>query len=352
MTSSDAPLKRSYHTKGFGLGTAILTASQLKEVHTLITQAFGRLNDPTIEVLRQALEERLEMAKIEVDSLVPIRAFANRSIIDASASALPAKALAHQAQLNEVEEAILHRRAIQIKVPGNAHVAGKSEITVWPLQILFHNIGWYLAYELMALPNLLTVARLDRIQLISARLRQQRSLKEMRVSQRRLDNLCRRTGGIFLGDNHIQQRALAEEYLSDHKIKKLLQDGTLAVVRFHCSSRIYSFIRSGSRRYPPEQMRLSGPLPTDDWTVDVEGVQLLTPDPDNSAHPYPVELLLPAWTVDSYDFTSWLFGFGGELRIEAPVALRDKHRAFGQGIAALYEGAEQAAQDSQGNASP
>jgi hypothetical protein len=147
-------------------------------------------------------------------------------------------------------------------------------------------------------------------------------------------------------------KALAKESLSDSKIDKLLRDGTLAKVRFHCSARVYSFIRAGNRRYPSEQMRLSGPLPTDDWTVDVEGVQLLTPDPDNSAHPYPVELLLPAWTVDSYDFTSWLFGFGGELRIEAPAALRDKHRAFGQGIAALYEVAEQAVDDSQAIASP
>ena len=51
-----------------------------------------------------------------------------------------------------------------------------------------------------------------------------------------------------------------------------------------------------------------------------------------------MELILPAWTVASdIDFRRWLFGFGGELKIEAPMALRDEHRTYGQGIASLYD---------------
>lgn len=352
MPSADRANKVRDQLRGFGLGTAILTVQQLKDVHTRLNQAFSRLNDPTVSTLQESLKARLQMAGIDIDNLVPLRAFANRSIIEYQDSHHKQKTLVNEHYLRQVEEAILSRKSVLIKVPDPAIKGQAKETQVWPLQILFHNIGWYLAYEAMAFPSLLSVTRLDRIQLISARLPKQRKLEEAQESLRRLELLCRRTGGIFLGVNHGQQEALAKESLSDSKIDKLLRDGTFAKVRFHCSARVYSFIRAGNRRYPPEQMRLSGPLPTDDWTVDVEGVQLLTPDPDNSAHPYPVELLLPAWTVDSYDFTSWLFGFGGELRIEAPSALRDKHRAFGQGIAALYEGAEQAAQDSQGNASP
>ena len=36
---------------------------------------------------------------------------------------------------------------------------------VWPLQIVFHNIGWYLGYEIAAGPNagLLEFERLDRL---------------------------------------------------------------------------------------------------------------------------------------------------------------------------------------------
>ena len=328
--------------RGFGLGTAILTAQQLKDVHTRLNQAFKRLSDPTITHLLDSLAGRLKMAGIDVDNQVPLRAFANRSIIasitEADSSHPNRNTLINRDALQKVEEAILDRKPVRLKVPDSKRNGDTKEIIVWPLQILFHNIAWYLAYESMEMDRLLTVTRLDRIQLTGAKLPQQRSLAEMQQTQHRLEQLCRRTGGIFLGDNHQQQAELAEAKLSETRIQDLIRKGTLAQVRFRCSGRIYAFIRSGNNRYPAEQMRLSGPLPTDTWQLDSNRTQPLPPDPDNATHPYPVELILPAWTVASdIDFRRWLFGFGGELKIEAPEVLRDEHRRYGQGIASLYD---------------
>lgn len=337
MPAADRPQKSRDKFRGFGLGTAILTAQQLKDVHTRLNQAFSRLNDPTITGLQEALKSRLEMAGIDVENLVPLRAFANRSIIEHDKSFENNQTLVNESHLRRVEEAILGRKQVKLKVPDPKDKSKGKEIQVWPLQILFHNIGWYLAYESAELGSLLTVTRLDRIQLINAGLPKQRSLAEMQESQQRLEHLCRRTGGIFLGDDHHQQRKLAVHDLSEARIQALLREGTLVKVRFHCSARIYAFIRSGNKRYPPEQMRLSGPLPTDDWTVGSAGAPLLDPDPTNTTHPYPVEIILPAWTVKSNDFRSWLFGFGGDLKIESPDALREEHHAYGRRITALYE---------------
>ena len=328
--------------RGFGLGTAILTAQQLKDVHTRLNQAFKRLSDPTITHLLDSLAGRLKMAGIDVDNQVPLRAFANRSIIASITEPDPAhpnrNTLINQDALKKVEEAILDQRPVRLKVPDPKQKGGTKEIIVWPLQILFHNIAWYLAYESMEMDRLLTVTRLDRIQLTGAKLPQQRSLAEMQGSQYRLEQLCRRTGGIFLGDNHQQQAELAEAKLSETRIQELIRKGTLAQVRVRCSPRIYAFIRSGNNRYPAEQMRLAGPLSSDTWQLNNNELQPLPPDPNNTTHPYPVELILPAWTVASdIDFRRWLFGFGGELKIEAPTALRDDHRTYGQGIASLYD---------------
>ena len=325
--------------RGFGLGTAILTVQQLKDIHTRLNQAFKRLNDPTITHLLDSLAVRLRTAGIDVDNQVPLRAFANRSIIDSITDADSPhpnrQTLVHQDELKKVEQAILDRKPVHLKVPDPRRRGENKEILVWPLQILFHNIGWYLAYESMEMDRLLTVTRLDRIQLISAKLPQQRSLAELQRSQQRLEHLCRRTGGIFLGDNHQQQAELAEDKLSETKIQQLIRKGTLAQVRFRCSPRIYAFIRSGNKRYPAEQMLLSGPLAGDAWELSDAALQA---DPSDSLHPYPVELILPAWTVaNDIDFRRWLFGFGGELKIEAPETLRDEHRAYGQGIASLYD---------------
>lgn len=341
MTTPKQETSARESLRGFGLGTAILTAQQLKDVHTRLNQAFKRLNDPTITHLLDSLAARLKIAGIDVENQVPLRAFANRSIIDSitdtDSSSSQRQTLVNQDSLRMVEQAILDRKPVRLKVPDPERRGKDKEITVWPLQILFHNIAWYLAYESMEMDRLLTVTRLDRIQLTSAKLPQQRTLAEMQESQQRLEQLCRRTGGIFLGGDHRQQAELAKAELSDAKIQALIRKGTLVQVSFRCSPRIYAFIRSGNNRYPSEQMRLSGPLPSDTWQLNLRGTEPLPPDPENMTHPYPVELILPAWTVSSdIDFRRWLFGFGGELRIESPVALRDEHRAYGESIAALY----------------
>jgi hypothetical protein len=57
---------------------------------------------------------------------------------------------------------------------------------------------------------------------------------------------------------------------------------------------------------------------------------VLEPGSPSDSHPYPVELDLPSWTVAAdIDLRSWLFAFGGGIRIESPDALRQElvHRS-------------------------
>ena len=52
---------------------------------------------------------------------------------------------------------------------------------------------------------------------------------------------------------------------------------------------------------------------------------MLPPGPAEASHPYPVELDLPPWTVArDVDLRSWLFAFGGGIRIEQPEVLRQE----------------------------
>ena len=58
------------------------------------------------------------------------------------------------------------------------------------------------------------------------------------------------------------------------------------------------------------------PLPGDSWWHHPKAPHLLEPGPTDSSHPYPVELDLPPWTVAAdIDLRSWLFAFGGGIRI-------------------------------------
>ncbi|MEB3349378.1 MAG: hypothetical protein VKO00_05085 [Cyanobacteriota bacterium] len=334
--------------KGFGLGTAILNVTQLKQVYSLFAKVVGNLNDPTQDVLERELKDRLLKADIDVDQHIPIRGFANRSILDGR-HANP-ETLACKEKLEKVAASISECKAVRIKVLHN----GKwVEQVVWPLQILFHNIAWYLAYQQANANDLrgaITVTRLDRL-MLSSLLPQRRSVKDMLAAQKRLHLLCKRCGGILLSrDGKLQEDVLGltfgdggttnepRETLSQKQLKSLISNGSMSLVRFRCTAEVFAFMREGFNRYPPEQMRLSGPRPADTWKLPEIGIAQLQPCLDDSeTHPYPVEFILPSWTVEhDIDFRRWLFGFGSRIVIEAPEPLRKLHKEFGAGIAALY----------------
>jgi WYL domain len=332
--------------KGFGLGTAILSVTQLKQVYSLIAKVVGSLNDPTQDVLQNELKERLQKADIDVDQHIPIRGFANRSILDAKHA--DAQSLAHRDQLDKVAATISECKAIRVKVRQD----GKwVEQLVWPLQILFHNIAWYLAYQQANdVRGVITVTRLDRL-MLTGLLPHRRSVKDMLGAQRRLHLLCKRCGGILLSrDGKLQEDVLGlpfrdsgvtnepKETLNQKQLKALISNGSMTLVRFRCTAEVFAFMREGFNRYPPEQMRLSGPRPGDTWKLPDIGVEQLQPCLDeNEPRPYPVEFILPSWTVEhDIDFRRWLFGFGSRIVIEAPEPLRKKHQDFGAGIAELY----------------
>jgi len=357
MAKADRPKReKNYDVKGFGLGAAILTATQLKELHSLVAKVVGSLNDPTSSVLKEQLEARLRSADIDVDQHIPIRAFANRSILDPKHADL--HTLAAPSQLEKVEQAISECKAIRLNVKQEGEWV---EQTVWPLQILFHNIAWYLAYQSTDIGEAITVARLDRLKLIGL-LPNQRGVRQMLAAQKRLHLLCQRCGGIFLSREWQHQQDILGlcfqavegkheplESLSRTQLDELIKKGSMQRVRFRCTPDVFAFMREGFNRYPLEQIRLSGPRPGDDWQLPDVGSEPLQPLPgEQENHPYPVELILPSWTVDrDIDFRRWLLGFDRRIVIEAPESLKQRHHEFGAGIAALYASPASPSRDDQ-----
>jgi hypothetical protein len=94
-------------------------------------------------------------------------------------------------------------------------------------------------------------------------------------------------------------------------------------------------IREEPKRFPAEQTRYSQPLPGDQWTAGP--LDTLTPNGTGSSHPYPVQILLPAWTVQhDWDLRNWLFRWGDGVRIESPIELKHRHWTTAQGVVNLY----------------
>ena len=145
-----------------------------------------------------------------------------------------------------------------------------------------------------------------------------RSPEEHALALARLERLLHHSGGIYFGADLEQQLAIASP--SAQRRSQML-----ITLRFCCAPWAFAFIREGLQRYPIEHTRFSKPLPGDSWWHHPKAPHVLEPGRSSESHPYPVELDLPPWTVAAdIDLRSWLFAFGGGIRIESPDVLRQE----------------------------
>ena len=318
---------------GYGIGTALLSAPRLREVHQVITQAAGRLGDPTAQDLLSELDERLRWGGVLPDDEPPVRAFANRSIVHPELVRQGSLAVPQQAERLEAAISAGQRILMERFADAAQFASGPvPPLRVWPLQLVFHNIGWYLAYELDAVGRdhgLIRTERLDRLALRQVDSGFRRTTQERQRSVERLSTLMEVSGGIYFGDDpEAQQRLITAT--GDAR------QAELVTVRFRCTLHVYRFLREGLQRYPMEQLRLSRPMPGDHWRQPGKAPLVLDPQLEQH-HPFPVEIDLPAWTIErDVDFRRWLLGYSADVLIEAPEQLREEHRSRAQRVADLY----------------
>jgi hypothetical protein len=317
---------------GYALGTALLSAQRLREIHGVVSQAAGRLADPTAQDLLEELERRLAWAGIAVDGSAPVRAFANRSIV--SSTLVRPDSLAAERQAEALETAIVERRRVVLDRYASVAAFPGSPLGTfrgWPLQLLFHTIGWYVVVEEDRpgqAEGLIRCERLDRLALRRAERGTRRGDDSHQRALDRLRTLLHHSGGIYFGDDLAAQLRLCQARGRERELRTL---------RFSCQGWCFAFLREGLHRYPIEHTRLSRPLPGDTWWHHPKAPHVLEPGSAADSHPYPVELDLPTWTVAAdIDLRTWLFAFGAGIRIESPPELRQEHQERLQAALAVY----------------
>jgi predicted kinase len=319
---------------GYALGTALLSAQRLREIHGVVSQAAGRLADPTAQDLLRELEQRLAWGGIAVDRTPPVRAFANRSIV--SSVLTRPDSLAAERQAEALERAIVERRRLVLEryvsvaaFPGSP----LGTFRVWPLQLLFHTIGWYLVFEEDSPgqeQGLIRCERLDRLALRRSERGTRRGDDSHLEALDRLQTLLHHSGGLYFGNDLTAQLRLCQP--RGHS-----RGRELHTLRICCQGWCFAFLREGLQRYPIEHTRLSRPLPGDSWWFHPKAPHVLEPGSPADSHPYPLELDLPSWTLAAdIDLRTWLFGFGAGIRIESPLELRQEHQEWLRSALAVY----------------
>ena len=339
--------KKTKYKNGYCIGNAVLTKSQLKDLWFYMEEASRKLGDSKAQSIYSDISKNLKWGGILSNELHPIRIFANHSIINqnytnqyslASVSKTNNKKNKIKLGINDLENAISKGQRIWIERLKSSAEYPSTKVDnfypVWPIQIIFNNIAWYLAFEdIKGSSNnngLIRVERLDRISLVKIDSTNIREHEKHKLSLKILNKLMYISGGIYFGENADLQKSLflAE---SENDKKRLFTK-----VRFRTNHRIYKFMREGLQRYPLNQIKISLPLSGDNWKITNKKIFTLKPDSKNT-HPFPIEILLPSWTVErDIDFQRWLFGFSDGIKIESPLNLKDRHIQFALGIRNLY----------------
>ncbi|PSB39450.1 hypothetical protein C7B81_02070 [Aphanothece cf. minutissima CCALA 015] len=327
-------LSNGHARMGFTIGTSLLSAQELVEMHNIVLDATTRQHDPSPAgyELRDKLQHCLPRAGIAIDDRLPVRATANRSIVDPELVA--PHALTRHAR--ELEQAIASREPIVIaklrhagrfqieeSAPATATRGDTGPWTVWPLQLLFHNVAWYLAYEMEPEPGQshgrLRTDRLDWLEWRPSPTTAPppRSHAVQKASVDLLGRLIKRSGGIHFGRD-----ARLQWLIGGTNARRARE--AMSVLRFRCNEQVFPFFMAGTARFPG-QMRLSKRRLNDPWRhrPEAEALHQIAPDLNDADHPYPVEIRLPPWTLkEDVDFRRWLFGFGDAIYIERPEELR------------------------------
>ena len=321
------PMKRGYFT-----GTAILSQPDLIKVFRLLEAQAKSLEDPVALEVYETFRVRMVQSQIALPADYPVRAIYNRTIVDldtVSETSLVKK-------LEQVEEAIETGKLLELnRIKGGGRFSSEPDkfFFAWPVQIAFHNIGWYLGFECEE-NGLFRFERLDRL-FLGRPQQQTRDRAAQEKSLKKLQTLYQSSGGIFLGNEPQAQRA----YLSRDRAARAKVEVTIEL-RFQDS--LFRFISEGTKRFPLKQMKMSPPLK--DGKSQEEDRNLKAKKPPftlcrikDEDFPNCFQVTLPKWSLEDVDLHRWILGFGGEVKVVQPPELVEMIKAKGEAIAQVYQ---------------
>ena len=318
----DFPLRNGYFA-----GTGILSRYELEKVFTVIQSQARSLEDPVALATYETLKERIALSNLDFTDNYAVRTIGTHCIID-SEFVHPSALVKN---LQKLEAAILQGQLLEFnRLPGCATFPGDehSFFLAWPLQIVFHNLGWYLGFECASGKDidLFRFERLDRL-FIGKQPNQSRDRQVQLKSWQKLQKLYAASAGIFLGNSAQMQQQF---FSTDPEEKANVE----VIVELWFNDDMFRFISEGTKRFPSSQMKMSPPL---------EGRKLNYPKSifclsktKDAKFPNRFRVKLPKWSLNDVDLWRWIVGFGGNVKVKEPVELINKIKGIGAAITEVY----------------
>lgn len=313
---------------GYFAGTAILSALELTQVFQVLQSQAQSLNDPIALEIYEKFATRMAKSKLGISEVYPVRAIANRSMIDPEY--LPAESLARN--LQRVEEAIANGQLLELnRFPGGGKFALDEEgfFLAFPLQIVFSNSAWYLGYECVSgkYPGLFRFERLDRL-FIGQLQTKVRSRQEQEDALKKLQKLSESSGGIFLGYSPQDQ----QRFLTGNKQER---SQVCVTVELWFNDAMFRFVAEGTKRFPAQQMKMSPPIAGKRLTLP-KSIFCLDKT-ENKTFPHRFQVILPQWSLDDVELLRWILGFRGGIKVIKPELLVNKLKKIAEDIVNIYK---------------
>ncbi len=301
-------LENRMYRWGYYLGTGIFSAAELSLAVQALQDIGNQLGDPTVRDLYRKLEKRLRGLDSSDKDLYPVRSQLNRSIAHTD----PEQMREHQnyratlfEKLSELETAIVTGQCIEIYYAHSPYPNTSSRHwEVYPLQLLYHDIGWYLICEEIE-SNYLMAIRIDRLsnhlhELTHVPARgKSAQLDRLKV----VDRLFKNGWGVNLGSKDQQLRELQGD------------EAVLVQVRFF--DQVAPFIREGEQRHPRQKIKL-GKKNADGKLAFIN-----------------YSIVLPERSLD--EFFRWVRRFGSQALVIAPEKYVEEFRQEAQLLIERYQ---------------
>lgn len=310
---------------GYFAGTGILSQRELNQVFGILQSQAKSLEDPAALAVFEMFKERMKLSKLNSPDAYPVRAIANRCIVDTDS--LPDDAMSKK--LSQLEAAIIGGELLELgRFVGGGRFSGDADgfFLVWPLQIVFYNFAWYLGFECESKQNrgLLRFDRLDRLFLGQPK-GKKRDRQTQEQSLQKLNQLLAGSAGIFLGDN----ASLQQQFLS---LDKKEQSGAKITVEIWFSEEKFRFVAEGTKRFLV--MKMSPPV---GGKQPRGSKSLFSLQPTGDAKfPHRFRVVLPKWSLNDVNFEQWIIGFGGSVKVVKPPELVEKIKNIGEQVVEVY----------------
>ncbi len=295
---------------GYYLGTGAMSREELQVACNALASIANYQGEPQVRRIYQTLVKRLRGLDLELKGqfFYPVRQHLNRAINYTDPEEMRAKGknrntLFHQ--LDVVERAISQGQAIEISRSSDPY--GKRRVglmQVWPLQLIYYDIAWYVIYEYYSNGHL-AVGRVNRFKDYCKILTPQgRGLALQQQSLMNAHKLLEFGWGLNLGELEEQQAELQGRL-------------TLETVKVRFFPQVIAFILEGDRRHPRQRIL---PGPKDSITGQLAYVDYMVKLPPRSLQ----------------EFVLWVYRHMDNAQVISPPDLVEKHSQAAKALVTRY----------------